>query len=76
MVYFTNILKICVICIKPILFIIHISSYILTYITFKKILNYSSCEYKLLYIFSHVVFKYHRSELLETICQPNIICHS
>ena len=32
------------------------SSYILTYITSKKILSFSFCEYKLPYIFSHVVF--------------------
>ena len=31
-------------------------SYILTYITSKKILSFSFCEYKLPYIFPHVVF--------------------
>ena len=42
--------------IKHILFIIQILSYILTYITSKKILSFSFCEYKLPYIFSHIVF--------------------
>jgi hypothetical protein len=31
-------------------------SYILTYITSKKIISFSFCEYKLPYIFPHVVF--------------------
>ena len=62
MVYFYKYLKIYIICIKPILFIIQFLSYILTYITSKKILSFSFCEYKLPYIFPHVVFKYYRSE--------------
>ena len=45
-----------VIFIKHILFIIQILSYILTYITYEKIVSFSFCEYNLSYIFPQVIF--------------------
>ena len=53
---FTNVFKICVICIKPILTKIQILSYILTYITFEKFLSFSFCEYKVSYIRCFLIF--------------------